>query len=62
MHPEGQFDSELSLGVICPGVGHFAQGCLDEALGLTVGLGRLGHRADVPEAEPPVGPADGDEL
>src|SRR5687768_16687402 len=43
------------LGALCGGlvgseIGPFAQGGLDEALGLSVGSGRIGPGADVPEA------------
>ena len=48
--------SECGIGL---GVGPFAQRGLDEALGLAVGLGRVGPGADVLEAEIAAGLAEG---
>src|SRR6266849_2332651 len=49
MQPEGQLvGASLRVGVSL-GVGPFSEGSLDEALGLTVGLWRIGFGADVLE-------------
>ena len=40
MDPEGQLLS-TALSVVGPSISPFAQGCLDEALRLTIGLGRV---------------------
>jgi hypothetical protein len=51
MQPERQFCGTV-IGVwIGDGVGPFPECGLDEALGLAVGPGRVGFRADMPEAE-----------
>lgn len=42
------------------GIGPFAQGGLDEAFGLAVGLWRAGSCADVPEVESLAGVAEGE--
>ena len=50
MQPDWQFGGAtvgVSVGL---GVGPFAQGGLDEALGLSVGLGRVGPGEDLAQA------------
>ena len=51
MEPCGQLGGALVWAVIGLGVSPFPQGRLDEALGLAVGLGRVGLGADVVQAE-----------
>lgn len=46
-------------GRIGPGIGPLAQAGLDEALGLSVGLGSAGSGADVPEVQGLAGFAEG---
>jgi len=53
MEPERQFGGALLRCVVGPGIGPFAQGGLDEAFGLAIGLGRIGPGADVLDGEPP---------
>ncbi len=47
-----QFLAALFGGAVGAGIGPFAQGCLNEALDLAVGLGRAGPRALMADAEP----------
>jgi hypothetical protein len=47
MQPVIQMSSPLFGAVIATGISPFAQGCLDEALGLAVGARRIGAGARV---------------
>jgi hypothetical protein len=47
MQPERQLGASLLGGVEGGGIGPFAQRCLDEALGLAIGLRGIGLGADV---------------
>src|SRR4051812_35788962 len=47
-------------GGVGPGIGPFSEGGLDEALGLAVGLGRVGSGFDVLEFEPVAGAREGE--
>src|SRR5258708_3075640 len=49
MQPEGQLIGASLRVWVSLGVGPFSEGSLDEALGLAVGLWRIGFGADVPE-------------
>src|SRR5229473_2561060 len=49
MQPEGQLVGASLRVWVSLGVGPFSEGSLDEALGLTVGLWRIGFGADVLE-------------
>jgi len=51
MEPSWQLGSAFFRGVVGLGISPFAQAGLDEALGLAVGLGRIGPGADVLEAK-----------
>src|SRR5690242_11438089 len=51
--PTGQIDGSPLGGPEWDGIGPFAQQGLNEALGLAVGLWRVGPGADVPDREHP---------
>ena len=53
--PEGQLGGALLGGVVGACVGPFAQAGLDEALGLSVGFGRVGFGAQMLDPEPAQG-------
>lgn len=60
--PSRQFGGSLFLGVVGAGLGPLAQARLNEALGLAVGLRRVRLGADVLEAKPVAGLAEGKGL
>ena len=62
MEPSWQLGSAFFRGVVGLGISPFAQAGLDEALGLAVGLGRIGPGADVLEAKTLAGFAEGNGL
>jgi len=51
IEPVGQFSRALILGLISSRVGPFAKRGLDEALGLAVGLRRIGSGEDLAQTE-----------
>src|SRR3982751_454702 len=59
VQPDRQRSSAVVRGGVGLSVGPFAQGGLDEALGLAVCLGRIGLGPDVLETEIAAGPAEG---
>lgn len=59
MQPYGQFGGSVVRGRIGDGVGPFPESSLDEALGLAVGLGRIGLGPDMLEAEVSAGLGEG---
>src|SRR5271165_1781561 len=58
VEPSGEFGGALVWGVVGAAVSPFAQAGLDEALGLAVGLGRVGLGADGLEAKHFAGPRE----
>ena len=60
--PFGQVGFALFRGLVGAGIGPFAQGGLDESLGLAVGFRRVGFRSDVFEAEGFAGCGEGFRL
>src|SRR6185312_1868097 len=60
MGPDWQVLGSALGGLVCASVGPFPEGGLDEALGLAVGLWRIGSGSDVPEAEFTTGVLEGE--
>src|SRR5882672_12722460 len=60
MPPGGELGSAFTGVLIGAGIGPFAQGGLDEALGLAVGPGHVGPGANVLEVEPATDVAKGE--
>jgi hypothetical protein len=52
VEPSGQRGGAFFRGAVRPGVSPLAQAGLDEALGLSVGLGRVGFGPQVLDFEP----------
>src|SRR5215207_5495159 len=60
MEPGLELEGSLVGGVVGPGIGLLSERGLDEALGLAVGLGRVGLGSDVLELEPFAGAREGE--